>query len=234
MPALRLFVRRVLEEAKKNFRVSAKRKGMRKTGKVVDHFEWHISNEKFQVTLDTDTGEFRIILTGHDHIARGYTLEKVKADAIDWLKGNANLGMKPVIVIRMSEQRVAHAHDNEHELMLRYERYFLGIRKDKVKVWKAWEDTGEIPEGDGNGWLDCLEGKASNQSDSPFDEDRSKIIPYTPEKWKALRKISKLIRALNIRLDEIVRSRNLEGFLIDIYKKEMVFGLPAPKNGEES
>jgi hypothetical protein len=199
--------------------------------KVVDHLEWYVTQEKFQVTLDTDSGEFRINLTNHDHIVKGTTLEGVKTEAKDWLKGNAELEMKPVIVVRMSSARVSNASGNEEELMLKYERYFLGIRKDKVKVWKAWQDTGEIPEGDGNTWSDCLEGKPSNQSDSPWDEDSSKIIPYTVEKWKALRKISKLIRAMNIRLEEIVGSKELEGFLLDVYKKEMVFGLPAPKNG---
>lgn len=206
---------------------------MGRVRKVVDHLEYHVTQEKFDVILDTVSGEFSINLTGHDHISKGDTLEKVKSDAKDWLKGNAELEMKPVIVIRMSERHVAYAHDNEETLMLKYERFFLGIRKDKVKVWKAWQDTGSIPEGDGNTWLDCLDGKPSNQSESPWDEAYSKTIPYTAENWKALRKISKLIRAMNIRLDEIVESKNLESFLLDIYKKEMVFGLPAPKNGDK-
>lgn len=201
--------------------------------KVVDHLEYHITQEKFQVTLDIDTGKFRINLTNHDHIVEGDALEKVKAEAKDWLKGNAGIEMKPVIVIRMDERNVAHAHDNEEALLLKYERCFLGIRKDKGKVWKNFDTTGDIPEGDGNGWDDCLEGKASNQSYNIWDEAHSKVIPYTVEKWKALRKISKLIRAMNIRLEEIVCGNDLEGFLLDVYRKEMVFGLPAPKNGSK-
>jgi hypothetical protein len=205
---------------------------MAKTIKVVDHVEYHVTNEKFQVTLDIASGEFRIDLTGHDHLVKADTLEKVKADARAWLNGNAELDMKPVIVVRMSDPVISHARDNETALMLKYERYFLGVRKDKVKVWKKWQDTGSIPEGDGNTWLDCLEGEPSSQGDSPFQESQSKIIPYTVEKWKGLRKISKMIRAMNTRLEEIMESPNLEGFLLDIYKKDMVFGLPAPKKAK--
>lgn len=201
---------------------------MAKRIKVIDHLEYHVTNEKFQVTLDIGSGEFQINLIGHDHIVKGDTLEKVKADAREWLRGNAGLEMKPVIVIRMSDPVVSHARDNEHALMLNYERCFLGIRKDKEKIWKKWQDTGSIPEGE-HSWLDCLEGKASSQSACLWDESQSKIIPYTVEKWQALRKISKLIRAMNTRLEEIVNSKNLEGFLLDIYKKEMIFALPAPK-----
>lgn len=201
---------------------------MSKKPKVVDHIEYYVTNEKFQVTLDIGSGEFRINLTGHDHIVTGETLEKVKADAKEWLNANADLEMKPMIVIRMSDPVVAHARDNEQALMLHYDRCFMGIRKDKQKIWKKWHNTGSIPE-DGDSWLDCLEGKASSQSESLWDEANSKIVPYTNEKWLALRKISKMIRVMNTRLEEIVGSKNLEGFLLDIYKKEMPIGLPAPK-----
>jgi hypothetical protein len=201
---------------------------MAKKIKVVDHLEWYVTNEKFQVTLDIGSGQFQINLESHDHIIKGDVLEKVKADAMAWLKGNAELDMKPVIVVRMSDPIVAHARDSEHALMLNYERCFVGVRKDKQKIWKKWQDTGSIPEGE-HSWLDCVEGKASSQSERLWDEAHSKIIPYTIEKWKALRKISKLIRIMNTRLEEIVESKDLEGFLLDLYKKDMIFALPAPK-----
>lgn len=202
----------------------------RKT-KVVDHIEYYVTNEKFQVTLNISSGEFWINLTGHNHIVKADTLEKVKADAKEWLRENAGLDMKPVIVVRMEDPVLSYGRDNEKSLMLQYERYFVGIRKDKKKIWKKWENTGEIPEGE-RSWQDCLEGKPSSVSDSPWDEARSKIIPYTVEKWKGLRNISKLIRAMNTRLAEIVESKNLEGFLLDIYKKDIPIGLPAPKKND--
>lgn len=204
---------------------------MPKTLKVVDHLEYHVTNERFQVTLNISSGEFCINLKGHDHTVKAETLEKVKADAKEWLRGNANLEMKPVILVRMGDPVLSYARDNEKSLMLNYDRCFVGVRHDKKKIWKKWENTGEIPE-DGDSWDDCVEGKPSSQAEFPWNEERSKILPYTVEKWVALRKISKLIKAMNTRLDEIVESKNLEGFLMDIYKKEIPIGLPAPKKNE--
>lgn len=201
---------------------------MAKKTKVVDHLEYAPNNERFQVVLDVSSGEFRIELTGHDHLIKADTLEKVRADALAWLRGNANLDMKPVIVVQISDPILSHAGDNEESLMLSYERCFLGIRKDKEKIWKKWQNTGEIPE-DGDSWLDCVEGKPSTTSEYISNESTSKILPYTVEKWKALRKISKLIRTMNTRLVELFEGKDFEGFLLDLYKRDMVFGLPAPK-----
>jgi hypothetical protein len=168
-------------------------------------------------------------LEGHDYRVEADTLQEVQAAAKKWLEGNLKLDLKPVILILGGNRtRMSYERESESELQISYERYFVATRKDGEKVWKRWENSGSIPDGDGNIWNDCLEGKPSYTSGCPFDEEESKILPYTPGRWKALRKISKLIRALNIRLDEIINGKDLEGFLEMLEKRDLSLGLPAP------
>lgn len=205
---------------------------MSRKPKVVDRFEWYHDKSSHPITLDTDTGMFHLDLKGHDRRFTGKDLEKLREDASVWLEANARLVFEPVIVVRVEDEHGDYVRRQSHEVHFEYERAFRGKRPDGEVIWKDWQTKGSIPEGDGNGWDDCLEGEPAPQGSEPFGAEDAAIIPYTDEQWTALRKITKLLQALQTRLFEVKKSGKMAAFLQDLAKKGTPFLLPAPEAKE--
>lgn len=202
--------------------------------KVVDHFEWHETGEKWQIRFDaSDEGEFILNLSPHDHISKAKTLEKVKADAKKWLEENSKVEFKPVIVAWDNEPtRVSMVDYSETHLEFSYERWFKGVRKDGEVIWKRANTCGKIPEGSQMTWDDCVEIQPENSTSSgPFYHENSVSLEYTPERWRSLRKLSRMVRFLNVRLTEIVKAGapSVDKMIDFLAKAPMQLGLPAPE-----
>jgi hypothetical protein len=193
-------------------------------------FDWKEDKTSYPITLDTETGTFRIDLKPHDKDCVGTELEKVKKEAADWLRANAALVYEPVIVVEVEdfENGWNMPKREAHSIHFKYDRMFRATRKDGAAIWKSWQNVGDIPEGDGNNWDDCLEGKPGHSTHEPY-RSKAAIIPYTNEQWIGLRKITKMFVEVQRRLIAIRESGKMGDFLLETSKKDLPLMLPAPK-----
>jgi hypothetical protein len=204
---------------------------MRKQRGVVEVDTFKLYDRVYQIYLNKKTGEFTIEISP-EHAVSGKDLETVRKEATAFIESLHKLEFKPVIYIE-------HSHDfgtlkpSDDRLDFEYKRYFRAVDRTGKAIWRRFQEEGDIPEDDSdNNWLDALEGKPGEVMFEPSGSsgDKTVILDYTPERWKALRRISKAMMVLNRRLEEIVKPKVIETFLDDITKRGLsgLLAGPAP------
>lgn len=202
----------------------------------VDALESKDAGFKAPIHLNKGTGEFSIEMDKDKKIVTK-DLEELKTEAAKWLEENRALKWRPVIVIRPEGDRYSAREASEEEIDFSYERYFQSKRPDGSRVWKHFQNEpgAEIPEGKEMGWNDVADkGVAGCSTSEPYIANRkdSIIMPYTPERWMALRTISHMIRKLNERISKELKG-GAQKFLAHIAKLGTTSLLPAPKETAE-
>lgn len=198
---------------------SSKVKIVSKKQKIVSDWKFHGDGSVYKIVLDSEDGDFSIYLEGYNKVIKAKTLDEVRQEARKWMELNSGVEFLPVIVIEagscFSNDKV---DAREHNLQFKYERAFSATRKDGVKVWRHWDYVDDIPDEKDANWNDSLEGRPGHVESRSLDETEIEI-PYTKEKWLALRQLTKMIRAISIKLIEIREGGTMEKFLLDIFKK---------------
>jgi hypothetical protein len=185
-----------------------------------------IEGEPFDIYCDLNSGEFRIEV---DHeVFRGKSLPNVKAKAVVRITERNGGQWKPVILVRgrefYSDER------EECELMLSYNRMFRAVQANSENVyWKPWYCTSKDGASVGND-EDCVTGTPGPDCcRTPMDLGSSTVLDYTPEKWLALRSISKAMRELNLRIGEMIKPNRCEAFLAGVAHGDSLRLLMPPK-----
>lgn len=206
------------------------RAGIRKIDEIVGP-----DGTKHPIHCNLETGVFTVkILDGDKRTLErfdGKDLEKVRADATEWIRGNTELDWKPILVIRSERGARWEAYKgSERSIDLEYERVFRATRKDKSFVYKEFDKPPDpkwpahFIEADDDE-VDGVPGKEIRRSWG----DDSKILDYTPERWSALRMISVMIRTLNERIHGLIEAGTFEGLLETLAQNGTGLLLEAPK-----
>jgi len=183
--------------------------------KKIAVFRFNDTAEEFPIYLDMVSGEFSIDL-GIDHnleIFKGQDLKLVKNEAYRYLEAIRKADWKPVIVVGYEDGTPA----REHRIFIRYDRFFVADKSDGSRVWKQYVGGTE----DGFPGQNTFE-----RGDGKLD----RILPYTPEAWRGLEKISDMVDALNDRIRVFIGRADLEKRLLEIESKvDLGFFLEGPK-----
>lgn len=211
------------------------RAGIRKIDEIVGP-----DGSRHPIQCNLGTGVFIVkILDGNKTVLQrfdGKDLEKVRADATEWIRGNVALEWLPILVIS-SERGCWNNSDNyegsEGSIDLDYERYFRAIRKDGGVVYKEFakpldpkDPTHHLVHARKDD-MDCVPGKEVRC----LWGDESKVLEYTQERWSALRMISVMIRSLNERIHGLIEGGTFDAFLLTLVKKGAGMLLEGPKEG---
>jgi hypothetical protein len=164
---------------------------------------------------------------------KGKDLEKIREDVQKWHKEQKALKWEPVIVVKPAE---GFGHHRRKVLGQEFERLMRApMHTGKGYEWRSWAyqkpDGGFLYDKDlevyGPGGQDSEPTKGFHSDVKPV------IMPYTPERWKALLQLVKMEAALRDRLEGIVKGGNeqLENFLLKVPQMGLM-GL-TPKPGKE-
>ena len=182
-----------------------RQRGVRK----IDTFE--VDGVTLEVHCEMETGKFRIEVD--NKVFEGSNLSDVRTKATTYVSEKKRADFKPVILVQ------AHGgfDNDEDRLVLRYERFFRANGDNEGKtLWKAWNFEGERKGKD----ADRTDGKPSyNLINFPGWRSDATFIEYTPERWLALRSISKAMAELNKRLKEAIKPNKCEEFLASIHQR---------------
>lgn len=197
-------------------------------GKKFDSFTWEDGTKhtiRFHKDAEGDEGDlkFSVGVSGTE-IIQDNDIEKLKKRALEFLSKHASLVFEPIILI--DHDRDPFYHRKEHEVSLRYERCFMSQKVDGENIFRRFQTVGDIPEEEGAKWSDVLDGKEGNETTMYIDDKL--LLPYTKERWKALRTISKMIVALNGRIGELVMDKDkVDLFLSSILERGTKALLPS-------
>jgi len=182
---------------------------------IIDTIKRH--DQEIPIRLDKESGEFQVEVEGHSFC--GKDLGQVRQQAIDLLDETNVISFEPVIVVAYVERNTGHGPDEESEF--KYERYYRGKMKPGKEVWKTFVAKNEIDDEDhveGQKWKDVVGGRPGEATRIPWilRETTNDVIDYTPERWTALRQVSRAVAEINRRLLQIVKEGRTEDFLANI------------------
>jgi len=209
--------------------------------KKIDEIVWE-DGTKYPITVSKDSGEFRVQIPDPSSEYRnlasftGKDLQEVRDEATAWLKDNATLDWEAVIIIRGAEKIGGRRHAEEYKINLDYKRYYRGKRKNGSYLWKEFSRGGDkhLNEAD----KDEVKGQPGRPCGEPYgvvaalvDPEGSDtlVLPYSAERWSALRTISLLIKQLNERINALLDQGKLDDMLLSIAQRGAQALLPAPK-----
>lgn len=210
--------------------------------KKFDEIVWE-DGAKYPILVNKETGEFRVQFpdptSEYRNLASfsGKDLQEVRDQAIAWLKDNQELDWEGVIIIRGADKVGGYRHASEESVNLSYKRYFRAKRKNNSYLWKEFAKAGDNPhhnEAD----KDDVEGQPGKPCGEPYgvlssavDPKNSDtlVLPYSPERWSALRTISLLIKNLNERINTLLDQGKLDDMLLSIAQRGAQALLPGPK-----
>jgi len=176
-------------------------------GKTIDTI--HVDGHEAVLRMNTRTHEFTLHVEGHEF--KGYNPSELIQQATVVVSGHAKLDWQPFILVKTE------AYNFEME----YERGYRA-KDGKKEIWRRWHVKG------GNEWtsrhrnsegtLEMLEGKPGDVRPGPNLEWRQ--VPYTPERWKAIRTLDQSVQALieqaKERLEKILETIDLEKDLVQM------------------
>jgi len=182
------------------------------------------------IRCDLATGKFSIVFADASgvtvHRIDGKDLEKVREEAVAWLKETSTLKWEPVILMRCGYNRSSWQTyvGSEKSIDLEYTRYFRAARKNGEAIWKefAKSPSPSYPDIFNEADDDDVEGVPGKDCRAGWISE-SKVIPYTPARWSSLRTISVMIKTLNERIHGLVEGDKMEALLESIAAK----GAPA-------
>lgn len=206
--------------------------------KKFDTLSWEDGTE-YPIRCSTETGEFMVKIPDPDSEWRNLAsfqdkdLAKVKEEALAWLKDNAMLAWEAIIVIRGANKVGGYRHASEESVNLEYKRYYRGKRKDGSLLWKEFAKAGDKHLNLAD--KDDVEGQPGKPCHMPFgisliqSEEGALVLPYSAERWSALRTISVLVRNLNERINALLDNGKMDDMLMSIAQRGAQALLPAPK-----
>lgn len=167
----------------------------------------HVDGHEAVLRMDTRTLEFTLHVEGREF--KGHNANDLVQEALLVVRGQDKLNWEPFILIKTE------AYNFEME----YERAYRA-KDGKKEIWRRWHVNG------GNEWTsrhrsskdttEILEGKPGDARPAPNLEWRQ--VPYTPERWKAIRTLDQSVKALieqaKERLEEILTKMDLEKDLV--------------------
>ncbi len=195
----------------------------------VDQFEWR--GKVYPIMLNKTTGEFSAKIPNPDE-SQGTRvplesfhgdLPTVKEQLEKYLKeaDGKDLKWEPVIVIKCDKRERWEMGRRENSLDLDYARGFRAKTMSGKLLWREFScDEDEV------------EPKMRNyNSDPPYYRASAVEIAYTPERWSSLRLITETMKAMNERLQTILRggADEVSAMLHGIAEKGPQLLLPAPK-----
>jgi hypothetical protein len=145
----------------------------------------------------------------------------VRQQAIDLLDETNVITFKPVIVVAYVESNTGHGPDEE-DIEFKYERYYRGKMKSGKEVWTTFVAKNDTDDEDdtteARKWADVVGGRPGEATSVPWilREEANDVIEYTPERWTALRQVSRAVAEINRRLLQIVKEGRTEDFLANI------------------
>jgi hypothetical protein len=194
-----------------------RQQGVRK----IDTFE--VEGATLHVHCDMESGEFRIEVDRE--MFRGKNLADVRAKAVAHVQNKMRANFKPVIMVEKHDG--GFDGNKEERLCLKYERYFRAEIDDKF-LWKVWNLDAKSSQPD----EDRTDGKPSaGLVGFPGWRSDATFLDYTPERWLALRSISKAMAELNKRLIAATKPDKCADFLAGIAQRG-VERLMAPEKKE--
>lgn len=172
---------------------------------LVEKIKGYDGNQ-YKIMLDKQTGKFHARDLPAGEWLSDASLPKLREQALSYIRKVSLAKFEPVIVV----ERDRYSH-GDHTLSLSYERYFVADIGESDQVWKAFTPKGYegtvVIGDDGGKQDDTLEGSpgpASHRSDPSKD---AIVLPYTPERWAALRSITKGVQELNRRLLALIENK---------------------------
>lgn len=175
---------------------------------------------KHDIKLHMETGTFSIAIheEGNYQSAVRFdgTLEEVRSKAKAWLKDNTNLKFEPMLWIKSGEDNSWQKASDSH-IDLEYKRYFKAVRPDGSTLWKEFRPV--YTEG---GREDAVNGEPGNPTRGPWTDKTAILLPYTPERWSALRMIGLMVRQLNERMAKLVKDGKFDDALKNIASQGML------------
>jgi hypothetical protein len=184
---------------------------------------------KVPIRCNTETGEFMAEIPNPEYPSQslakfsGKDLNKVKAEAVAWLKDNATLQWEAIIVVNGASRWKGVRESSDNSLNLHYRRAYRAKRRDGSFLWKEFSLDGENESDD-----DEVKGKPGRTTSGPGIGEDSVVLPYTSERWSALRMISLLIKHINERLHALLDQGKLDDLLLSIAQRGAMALLPAP------
>lgn len=195
-----------------------------------DEIPWE-DGTKHVIKCSTETGEFMIEIEdpggGWQSLAKfkDKDLNKVKEEAIAWLKDNSTLSWEAIIIIKGGEKNpLGRMYVSEESLSLRYDRYFRAKRRDGSYLWKEYAKDKHQNSADD----DDVTGMPGRSLREPNTHERV-VLPYTPERWSALRMISLIITQINERINALIDQGKFDDMLSTIAQRGASLLLPGPK-----
>lgn len=162
--------------------------------------------KEYKILLDKETGKFHARDLPAGEWFSDTNLPKLKAKVLAYIRKVCLAKFEPVIVVERDRY-----NQSEHSLSLSYERYFVTGLGTKDSIWKAFTPTGyecTVVIGDDGGKRDdTLEGSAGPASHRSDPSKDAVVLPYTNERWAALRSITKAMQELNRRLLALIEDK---------------------------
>jgi len=195
------------------------------------------NREKIEIRCNLASGVFMAEIPDPNNPRRsslekfeGKNLEKVKADAIGWLKGNEKVVWEAIIILRGATKWRGVRDASDSSLDLHYGRFFRAKRPDGDYLWKDFKEK-DNGKKDSDDEVEGVPGELNKFA--PHTGEDSLVLPYTPERWSALRMISLLIKQLNERINALFDQGGLDNMLTTIADRgARALLLPAPKERE--
>jgi hypothetical protein len=163
---------------------------------------------KLPIKLNREGGEFFIEIEGEDSF-RGKDLEDVKRRTLAWLNENRALKWKPMISIEFDERSAGFR--SGHKINLEYHRAFVAT-DSKGKTIVSYFDEITPPGDNETERADLLEGNPGRRdSDWRYRPDEGRVVlDYTPERWSALRLITRAIEDIEAKLRVFLAPKKAE------------------------
>lgn len=176
-------------------------------GKTIDTLR--VDGHEAVLRMNTRTHEFTLHVEGHEF--KGHNPSDLIQQAEVVVRGHSKLDWKPFILVKTE------AYNFEME----YERAYRAM-DGKKEIWRRWHVNG------GNEWTSrhrgseetaqILEGKPGDVRPAPNLGWRQ--VPYTPERWEAIRTLDKSIQTLieqaKAKLETILETIDLEKELVQM------------------
>lgn len=162
--------------------------------------------KEYKILLDKETGKFHVRDLPAEEWFSDTNLPKLREKALAYIRKVSLAKFEPVIVVERDRYS-----QSEHSLSLSYERYFVTGLGTSGSIWKAFTPAGyecTVVMGDDGGKRDdTLEGSAGHASHRNDPSKGAVVLPYTPERWTALRSITKAMQELNRRLLALIEDK---------------------------
>lgn len=165
---------------------------------------------------------------------------KVRTEAKKYLEQCRLSEWTPVIFIKRPDEAEEKDHYGSWEspdlgtINFDYDRYYRAARQDGQLAWKAFEVVNparnKFRELNQVKNLDKVNGKPGETVGEPQEHDNERYVsvPYTKERWSALRMITRRIQEINAKIREQLDQKRAEGFLDSVARNGMPL-LAGPK-----